>query len=68
MQPQRRNLVMFYKAVTTIPVVFWFVFLQGPNNDIIFLELDLLETKCHILDPTPLANCTIRSLAEHVSI
>ncbi|PKK27008.1 alpha-2-HS-glycoprotein [Columba livia] len=38
---------------------------QGPNNDIIFLELDLLETKCHILDPTPLANCTIRSLAEH---
>ncbi|XP_031975918.1 alpha-2-HS-glycoprotein [Corvus moneduloides] len=38
---------------------------QGPNNDIIFLELDLLETKCHILSPTPLANCTVRSFAEH---
>ncbi|XP_009632693.1 alpha-2-HS-glycoprotein [Egretta garzetta] len=38
---------------------------QGPNNDIIFLELDLLETKCHILSPTPLANCTVRSFTEH---
>ncbi|XP_068879996.1 alpha-2-HS-glycoprotein [Aphelocoma coerulescens] len=38
---------------------------QGPNNDIIFLELDLLETECHILSPTPLANCTVRSFAEH---
>lgn len=38
---------------------------QGPNNDIVFLELDLLETKCHILSPTPLANCTVRSFAEH---
>ncbi|XP_058699667.1 alpha-2-HS-glycoprotein [Poecile atricapillus] len=38
---------------------------QGPNTDIIFLELDLLETKCPILSPTPLANCTVRSFAEH---
>ncbi|NWI65682.1 FETUA protein, partial [Todus mexicanus] len=38
---------------------------QGPNNDIIFLELDLLETKCHVLSPTPLENCTVRSFAEH---
>ncbi|NXA63482.1 FETUA protein, partial [Mohoua ochrocephala] len=38
---------------------------QGPNNDIIFLELDLLETTCPILSPTPLANCTVRSFAEH---
>ncbi|NXN77798.1 FETUA protein, partial [Bombycilla garrulus] len=38
---------------------------QGPNNDIIFLELDLLETKCPILSPTPLANCTVRSFEEH---
>ncbi|NWW29101.1 FETUA protein, partial [Falcunculus frontatus] len=38
---------------------------QGPNNDIMFLELDLLETNCHILSPTPLANCTVRSFAEH---
>ncbi|NXF68107.1 FETUA protein, partial [Ciccaba nigrolineata] len=38
---------------------------QGLNNDIIFLELDLLETGCHILSPTPLANCTVRSFTEH---
>ncbi|NWR63784.1 FETUA protein, partial [Bucorvus abyssinicus] len=38
---------------------------QGPNNDIIFLELDLLETTCHILSPTPLENCTVRSFTQH---
>uniref|UniRef100_A0A8B9QFA9 Alpha 2-HS glycoprotein n=1 Tax=Apteryx owenii TaxID=8824 RepID=A0A8B9QFA9_APTOW len=38
---------------------------QGPNNKILFLELDLLETKCHILSPTPLENCTVRSFTEH---
>ncbi|XP_075013384.1 alpha-2-HS-glycoprotein [Calonectris borealis] len=38
---------------------------QGLNNDIMFLELDLLETTCHILSPTPLANCTVRSFTEH---
>ncbi|GAA6222548.1 alpha-2-HS-glycoprotein-like [Lates japonicus] len=24
------------------------------------LEIDLLETDCHVLDPTPVANCTVR--------
>ncbi|XP_020504567.1 alpha-2-HS-glycoprotein 2 [Labrus bergylta] len=24
------------------------------------LEIELLETDCHVLDPTPLANCTVR--------
>ncbi|XP_009694340.1 PREDICTED: alpha-2-HS-glycoprotein [Cariama cristata] len=38
---------------------------QGLNNDIIFLELDLLETTCHILSPVPLANCTVRSFTQH---
>ncbi|XP_050758818.1 alpha-2-HS-glycoprotein [Gymnogyps californianus] len=38
---------------------------QGLNNDIMFLELDLLETTCHILSPTYLANCTVRSFIEH---
>ncbi|KAM6326271.1 alpha-2-HS-glycoprotein [Podargus strigoides] len=38
---------------------------QGLNNDIIFLELDLLETSCHILNPTPLVNCSVRSFTEH---
>uniref|UniRef100_A0A8C4IVJ1 Alpha 2-HS glycoprotein n=1 Tax=Dromaius novaehollandiae TaxID=8790 RepID=A0A8C4IVJ1_DRONO len=34
-------------------------------GDILFLELDLLETECHILSPTPLENCTVRSFTEH---
>ncbi|XP_009901848.1 alpha-2-HS-glycoprotein [Dryobates pubescens] len=38
---------------------------QGPNHEIIFLELDLLETTCPILSPTPLANCTVRSFTDH---
>ncbi|NXG74363.1 FETUA protein, partial [Baryphthengus martii] len=38
---------------------------QGPNNNIMFLELDLLETRCHVLSPTPLENCTVRSFTEH---
>ncbi|KAM6388816.1 alpha-2-HS-glycoprotein [Pluvialis apricaria] len=38
---------------------------QGLNNDIMFLELDLLETTCHILSPTPLENCTVRSFTQH---
>ncbi|KFO14946.1 Alpha-2-HS-glycoprotein [Balearica regulorum gibbericeps] len=38
---------------------------QGLNNEIVFLELDLLETTCHILSPTPLANCTVRSFTQH---
>ncbi|XP_009893592.1 PREDICTED: alpha-2-HS-glycoprotein [Charadrius vociferus] len=38
---------------------------QGLNNDIMFLELDLLETTCHILNPTPLENCTVRSFTQH---
>ncbi|NWU95217.1 FETUA protein, partial [Upupa epops] len=38
---------------------------QGLNNDVIFLELDLLETTCHILSPTPLENCTVRTFTDH---
>lgn len=29
------------------------------------LEVDTLETTCHALDPTPLANCSVRQLTEH---
>lgn len=54
---------------TTVSALFCFVFFfQGPNNEILFLELDLLETTCHILNPTPLANCSVRKFEEHVSI
>ncbi|XP_010223875.1 PREDICTED: alpha-2-HS-glycoprotein [Tinamus guttatus] len=38
---------------------------QGPNNQLLFLELDLLETKCHVLNPVPLENCTVRPFEEH---
>ncbi|NXI38548.1 FETUA protein, partial [Galbula dea] len=38
---------------------------QKLNDYILFLELDLLETTCHILSPTPLENCTVRSFTEH---
>lgn len=24
------------------------------------MEIELLETNCHVLDPTPVANCTVR--------
>ncbi|TWW72817.1 Alpha-2-HS-glycoprotein Fetuin-A [Takifugu flavidus] len=30
------------------------------GNSTYVLEVDLLETDCHVLDPTPLANCTVR--------
>lgn len=30
------------------------------GNEIYVIEVDLLETNCHVLDPTPLANCTVR--------
>ncbi|XP_057713662.1 alpha-2-HS-glycoprotein-like [Corythoichthys intestinalis] len=32
-------------------------------NDTYIVELDLLETDCHVLDPTPVANCTVRPKA-----
>ncbi|XP_069720867.1 alpha-2-HS-glycoprotein [Phaenicophaeus curvirostris] len=38
---------------------------QGLNNYILLLELHLLETMCHVLSPTPLENCTVRSFVQH---
>ncbi|NWJ03296.1 FETUA protein, partial [Crypturellus undulatus] len=38
---------------------------QGPNKEMIFLELDLLETKCPTISPVPLENCTVRPFEEH---
>ncbi|KAJ0011771.1 hypothetical protein NQD34_012746 [Periophthalmus magnuspinnatus] len=35
-----------------------------PNGDSIYaVEIDLLETVCHVLDPTPITNCTVRPKA-----
>ncbi|KAL7386529.1 hypothetical protein ABVT39_009771 [Epinephelus coioides] len=36
------------------------VYTQPDGDNTYLLELDLLETDCHVLDPTPLANCTVR--------
>ncbi|XP_028925083.1 alpha-2-HS-glycoprotein isoform X2 [Ornithorhynchus anatinus] len=41
------------------------VWQRRPFGELFDLELDLLETECHVLDPTPLENCTVRSLTDH---
>ncbi|KAG9330719.1 hypothetical protein JZ751_015376 [Albula glossodonta] len=35
---------------------------DGGENYVV--EMDLLETKCHVLDPMPVANCTVRPRQE----
>ncbi|KAI5940256.1 alpha-2-HS-glycoprotein [Manis javanica] len=41
------------------------VWTRRPTGEVYELEIDLLETTCHVLDPTPVANCTVRQLQEH---
>ncbi|KAM6920823.1 alpha-2-HS-glycoprotein-like [Lycodopsis pacificus] len=36
------------------------IYTKADGDDTYVLEVDLLETDCHVLDPTPLANCTVR--------
>ncbi|XP_016042208.1 alpha-2-HS-glycoprotein [Erinaceus europaeus] len=38
---------------------------RRPMGEVYELEIDTLETTCYALDPTPLANCSVRQLAEH---
>ncbi|XP_007434930.1 alpha-2-HS-glycoprotein [Python bivittatus] len=38
---------------------------RRPHGKVIFTELNLLETRCHVLDPTPVENCTVRTQEEH---
>ncbi|XP_004640942.1 alpha-2-HS-glycoprotein [Octodon degus] len=38
---------------------------RRPFGELYVLELDTLETICHVLDPTPLENCTVRQVAQH---
>ncbi|MEE6501444.1 hypothetical protein FKM82_004185, partial [Ascaphus truei] len=35
-----------------------------PSGEIFLLELDLLETKCPAVSPTPVQNCTVRTIIE----
>ncbi|CAK6952219.1 alpha-2-HS-glycoprotein-like [Scomber scombrus] len=32
----------------------------NPDGDTYVMDIDLLETDCHVLDPTPVANCSVR--------
>ncbi|ELV09450.1 alpha-2-HS-glycoprotein [Tupaia chinensis] len=38
---------------------------RRPFGEVFEMEIDTLETTCHVLDPTPLANCPVRQLHEH---
>ncbi|XP_077204375.1 alpha-2-HS-glycoprotein [Paroedura picta] len=38
---------------------------RRPHGKLVKLELDLVETKCHIVSPTPVENCTVRTRMEH---
>ncbi|XP_027807355.1 alpha-2-HS-glycoprotein isoform X1 [Marmota flaviventris] len=41
------------------------VWSRRPVGEVYELEIDTLETTCHALDPTPLANCSVRQVAQH---
>ncbi|XP_034412026.1 alpha-2-HS-glycoprotein 2 [Cyclopterus lumpus] len=36
------------------------IYTKPDGDNTYVLEVELLETDCHVLDPTPLANCTVR--------
>ncbi|XP_062987956.1 alpha-2-HS-glycoprotein [Elgaria multicarinata webbii] len=38
---------------------------RRPHGKIWYLELDLLETTCHVFSAVPAENCTVRSLHDH---
>ncbi|XP_053421258.1 alpha-2-HS-glycoprotein [Nycticebus coucang] len=41
------------------------VWSRRPFGELFELEVDTLESTCHVFDPTPLANCTVRQVIEH---
>ncbi|KAM5291908.1 alpha-2-HS-glycoprotein [Ctenodactylus gundi] len=41
------------------------VFPRRPFGEVYHIETDTLETVCHAQDPTPLANCSVRQVAQH---
>ncbi|XP_015269627.1 PREDICTED: alpha-2-HS-glycoprotein [Gekko japonicus] len=40
-------------------------FERRPHGKIMDLELDVVETTCHLVDPLPAENCTVRKREEH---
>ena len=49
-------------------ILFCFFCPQANGVDTYVLEIDLLETNCHVMDPTPVANCTVRPKISTVSL
>ncbi|XP_043926584.1 alpha-2-HS-glycoprotein [Protopterus annectens] len=41
------------------------VFAAGNFGEMFEVDLDLLETRCHVSNPTPLQNCPVRQMVEH---
>ncbi|XP_019524642.1 PREDICTED: alpha-2-HS-glycoprotein [Hipposideros armiger] len=41
------------------------VWSRRPMGEVFEIEIDTLETVCHVLDPTPSANCSVRQLRQH---
>ncbi|XP_044526843.1 alpha-2-HS-glycoprotein [Gracilinanus agilis] len=41
------------------------VYPRRPSGEVYVMEVDMLETTCHVMDRTPLENCTVRQLVEH---
>uniref|UniRef100_K7GGU6 Alpha 2-HS glycoprotein n=1 Tax=Pelodiscus sinensis TaxID=13735 RepID=K7GGU6_PELSI len=39
---------------------------RRPTGELFLLELDLLQTECHIVNPLPAENCTVRPITDHV--
>ncbi|XP_074860433.1 alpha-2-HS-glycoprotein [Carettochelys insculpta] len=38
---------------------------RRPHGEVFSMELDLLETLCHVVNPLPIEKCTVRPLADH---
>ncbi|XP_015681073.1 antihemorrhagic factor HSF-like [Protobothrops mucrosquamatus] len=59
----KHNLHGYKYAVNVIKEIF----VLPRNGDLVavFLKLNLLDTECHVLDPTPVENCTVRPQHYH---
>ncbi|XP_036883453.1 alpha-2-HS-glycoprotein [Sturnira hondurensis] len=38
---------------------------RRPTGEVFEIEIDTLETTCHVQDPTPVVNCSVRQLRDH---
>lgn len=63
---------VFLPATTTLVSLYWphvcYCARQGPAGNVYYLDLDVLETKCHIGSPKPWKRCDIRPFMETVGL